>query len=291
MSERRPADEPTPPQTSEERERRASTERLELLAHVQALLEPLMVALGLVFLVLLLLDFSGALAGQREGLWLSRSLTAIWVVFLAEFALRFVIAPKKLDFLLRNWLGLASLALPFLRPFRALRAVRAVRSLSLVRLLGGVNRAIRLLRTVARGSQIAYLAALTIFVMLAGATGAWYFERGVEGAAIRSFSDALWWSSALVTTINNEKYVVSPEARVVAILMRVYAVSVFGFITATIASFLLGRNAAQDAAPTPPVHDELAALRAEIAQLRAALAARESLPPARDREAVALDDD
>lgn len=234
-----------------------------------------MVGLGLIFLVLLLLDYSGTITGQREGFWLSRSLTVIWGIFLADFLLRFALAPNKQRFLKGNWLSAISLALPFLRPLRALRAVRAVRSLSLVRLLGGLNRGMRVLRRVTGGHQLAYLSGLTLVVVMAGAAGVWYFDRGVADSPISSFGDALWWSASMVTTINNEKFAVSAEARILAILLRIFAVSVFGFITATIATYLLGRDdAATDEASASDLSDQLEQLRREVSALRTALDAR-----------------
>jgi len=255
------------------------SERSELLGHLQAVLEPLMIGLGLVFLVLLLVDYAGPNLSDRAQRWFGQAMTAIWVAFLVDFAVRFVVAPSKLQFLRANWLGALSLALPFLRPLRILRAARVARSISLVRLLGGTNRGIRVLRQVTRGRQIVYVAVLTCLVVLAGATGALYFDRDIDGAPIQTFGDGLWWSSALVTTINGEKYAVSPEARVVAILMRLYAVSVFGLVTASIASYLIGATASS------PGTAEGDALRAEIAALRRELAAVTALftsrpPPA-----------
>ena len=80
----------------------------------------------------------------------------------------------------------------------------------------------------------------------------------------------------MVTTINNEKYAVTAEGRVIAILLRVFAVSVFGFITASIASYLIGKQAAEQV----PVEENglgteehLAALRTEQAALRQEVAA------------------
>lgn len=252
-----------------------TAERFEFLEHVQAVLEPIMVGLGLVFLVLLLIDYADAVRSAAARIWLDRAFVAIWVVFLLDFAVRFVIAPAKLRFLQQNWLGALSLALPFLRPLRALRAVRAVRSLRLVRLLGGVNRGMRVLRRVSGGRRLAYVGTLTVLVTLAGAVGVLFFDRSAEGATIRSFGDALWWASAMVTTINNEKYAVSPEARVIAILIRVFAVSVFGFVTASIASYLVGREAEEraeigdsDAAALAALREDLAAARREISLLR-----------------------
>lgn len=272
---------PTEQQRNTDRDARkvvVRSERSELLDHLQAMLEPLMVGLGLVFLVLLLLDYAGPDLSERGQAWIDRAVTAIWVAFLADFAVRFVVAPSKLRFLRANWLGALSLALPFLRPLRALRAARAVRSISLVRLLGGINRGIRVLRRVTRGRQIAYVAALTCLVVLAGAVGALYFDRDIEGAPIRTIGDALWWASALVTTINSEAYAVSPEARVLAILMRIYAVSVFGLVTATIASYLIGTAASPDAEEGKTLRAEIATLRRELASTRDLLAS--ITPPA-----------
>lgn len=242
-------------------------ERFELLHHVQAILEPAMAALGLLFLGLLFLDY-----GSFEWGWLSEgsidwALQAIWVVFLVDFFLRLIIAPAKMAFLKTNWLTIISLALPFLRPLRAFRAIRAVRSISLVRFLGGINRGMRVLRRVTRGAQFAYVGILTVLVALAGAVGAYYFENGYTDSPIRTFGDAVWWASAMVTTINNEKYVVSPEARTLAILLRIFAVSVFGYVTASIATYLIGTSPSSDAE-----QDEGSALRAEIAGLREEIA-------------------
>jgi voltage-gated potassium channel len=266
---------------SEPSAQQTESARWELLDHVQAILEPLMVGLGLVFLVLLLLDYSGILTDPRHGFWLSRSLTVIWVVFLVDFLFRFTIAPRKLNFLTRNWLTAASLALPFLRPIRALRALRAARSLSLVRLVGGVNRGMRVLRRVAGGHQVAHLVSLTVFVVLASAVGVWFFERDVAGRTIHSFGDALWWAAAMVTTINSELFAVSPEGRVLAILLRIYAISAFGFITATIARYLIGRDVATTVHDAEAGHNggrRLEALEREIAALRELLS--QSLLPA-----------
>ncbi|HEV2127083.1 MAG TPA: ion transporter [Thermomicrobiales bacterium] len=259
-----PVREPRPPDQAEEREEK-HRERWELLDNLQALLEPAMTVLGLVFLVLLLVDYANTELGPLGRVRIDQALQVIWGVFVIDFAVRLWVAPAKLAFLRANWLTIISLALPFLRPLRAFRAIRAVRSLSLVRLLGGMNRGMRVIRRITRGAQLAYVGLLTLVVMLAGAVGAYFFEQGVADAQIRTLGDAIWWSSALVTTINNEKYVVSPEARTIAILMRIYAVSIFGYITASIATYLIGSAVSGEG---EALESENTALRAEIASLR-----------------------
>ena len=265
-----------PPHETTAKKAAEQHERWALLDNLTALLEPAMTVLGLVFLGLLLIDYAEADLGPLGATRIDQVLQVIWGIFLLDFVLRLVVAPAKVPFLRGNWLTVISLALPFLRP---LRAFRAVRSLSLVRLLGGINRGLTILRRITRGAQLAYVGLMTLVVMLAGAVGAYFFEDGIAGSPIQSLGDAIWWSAALVTTINNEKYVVSPEARTIAILMRVFAVSVFGYITASIATYLIG-----SAGPGEAQESENAALRAEIASLREEVAAmrqaveRESQP-------------
>jgi voltage-gated potassium channel len=86
-----------------------------------------------------------------------------------------------------------------------------------------------------------------------------------------------------VTTINNEKFAVSPEARILAILLRVFAISVFGFITARFASYLIGQDTEEKTdAGTAASAGEIAALRHEIALLRHELVASRGEVVSRD---------
>lgn len=273
MGERpRVGDRSAPPDRSDTGARGKATERAELLDHLQAILDPLMTGLGLAFLVLLLVDYGAFDLGASGRRWVGGSLQLIWALFLVDFAVRLVVAPSKGAYLRRNWLSVLSLALPFLRPLRAFRAARALRSIRLVRLLGGINRGMRVVRRVTRGRQFAHVGALTVIVVLAGAVGVLFFDRGVAGAPIQTFGDAIWWSATMATTINNEQYAVSPEARVIAVLVRVYAVSVFGYVTASIASYLVV-GGVEENEETADLRADIAALRGELSALRGELAA------------------
>lgn len=266
------------PAPRERRGAQVSDERWELLGHVQGALEPVMVALGLVFLVLLLIDFANVDLGHTQQRWVDRLNWGIYAAFVFDFLLRFFIAPAKGTFLRQNWLSALSLALPVLRPLRALRGIRALRaaratrSLSLVRLLGGMNRGMRVLRQLTRGRTFAYVSALSVLAVLAGATGALFFERDAAGASITTFGEALWWATTLVTTVNSGAEPVTLEGRIVGFVLRLFGISVFGLITATITSFLLGRPVPERDNDVPAPSSELTALRQEIAALRADLA-------------------
>jgi len=267
------------PTTRERRNAQVRDERWELLGHVQGALEPIMVALGLIFLVLLLIEFADVDLSETQRRWVDRLNWGIYVAFVFDFLLRFTIAPAKGTFLRQNWLGALSLTLPVLRPLRALRAIRvlraarATRSLSLVRLLGGMNRSMRLLRQLTRGRTFAYVSALSALAVFAGAAGALFFERDAAGASITSFGAALWWAATLVTTVNSGAEPVTLEGRIVGFILRLFGISIFGLVTAAITSFFLGRAVPDQENEAPTSSSNLTALREELAALREELAA------------------
>lgn len=197
--------------------------------------------------------------------------TVIWIVFLLEFALRFTLAPGKRVFLKKNWLTVIALAVPALRLFRALsvlRAASALRGFRLVRIVGTANRSMNALRAALRRRQFGYVAALTLLVVFLGAAGMLSFEpAGQVDGGFTSYGHALWWTGMLVASIGTDYWPVTTEGRVLAALLAVYGLAVFGYITATFASFFIGRDAE---APTGPVAGsaELAAIREELRSLR-----------------------
>ena len=251
--------------------------RIELLGHVEAVLEPVMVVLGLVFLGLLTVQFSGLRISGADRRALNWAEMAIYALFVGDFGLRFVLAPVKSLFLRRNWLTAASLVVPCLRPLRAAGAAGALPSVHLLRLLSGANHGMRALREIAGGRRLAYLVTLSVLVMMLGAGSVVSFERAAPDGEITSFGQGIRWAATLVTTINSGVDPISIAGRVVAVVMRVYAVSVFGYITASIATYFIGRpvsgatSGSQEgsgATVGDDVHEHLAALRREIGALR-----------------------
>jgi len=252
-------------------------EREGLREQLFNLLDPILTALGLVTAIILVVEFVAELS-PRQAAWIDRAQLAIWVVFTVEFAVQFGLAPRKLHFLRGHWLAAIAVVLPAFRVLRLLRAARALRSLRLVRLIGGTNRAMNALRAMLRGRQFGYLVAATLLVGALGTAGILVFERDQPGANIITAGDALWWASCMITTINNEKYAVSPEGRVLAVLLRVYAAAIFGLVTANIASYFVGRRQEEAAAGTAATGtaeqanaEEMRRLREEMRGLRQSL--------------------
>lgn len=225
-------------------------ERLDTLAGLDEWLRTPMLLLSAVWLALVVAELAWGASRLLETIG-----TVIWVIFLAEFALRLALAPDRLRFLRGNWLSVIALVAPafrLLRGFRMFRLARAARGLQLVRVVGTANRGMNALRKAMRRRGLEYVVALTALVNLLGAAGMYAFERAPETeGGFSSFGDALWWTSMLLTTMGSGYWPVTVEGRVLCLLLAGYAFAVFGYITAAFASFFVGRDMAKGDGPSP----------------------------------------
>ena len=194
---------------------------------------------------------------------------AVWVVFLAEFALKLSLAPKKLGFIRHNWLTVIALVVPAVRVFRVLRVfrfARAVRGIRLIRIVGGMNRGMNALRRSMARQGFGYVMLLSLLVVLLGAAGMLAFENDREIAGgFHSYAHALWWTAMILTTMGSDFWPQTLEGRVLCLFLALYAFAVFGYVTAILATFFLGKEEKRS---------DVAALTHEIARLRRQLETR-----------------
>jgi voltage-gated potassium channel len=202
--------------------------------------------------------------------------TAIWVIFIAEFGLRLVLAPEKLQFLRRNVITIIALLVPAFRlfgAFRVLRLARATRGLRLVKVVGSANRGMNALKASLGRRGLGYVLATTIIVALLGAAGMLVFEPASEvQGGFTSYADALWWTAMLLTSMGSQFWPQTPEGRLLCLLLALYGFAVFGYITASFASFFIGQEAKSDKSEVAG-SSEIAGLRDEIRALRQKLRA------------------
>ena len=269
--------------TVEERRTRATDrQRLQLLTRIEHWLELPMMVLGFAWLALLVIELVRGLSPLLEAVG-----TVIWILFIADFLLALVLAPNKLAYLRSNWLTALSLLAPALRILRvfrvarALRAARVARGLRLFRLVASVNRGLGSLGEHMSRRGIGYVLALTLLVLVAGSAGIYAFEADASGrGGLDGYGAALWWTAMLLTTLGSDYWPRSAEGRVLCLLIAMYAFAVFGYVTAALASFFVGREAKDQAGDlagagsVARLADEIAALRREIQALSAWQAAR-----------------
>jgi voltage-gated potassium channel len=241
-------------------------ERWNALEELDAWLQTPMLVLSFLWLVLVVVELVWGSFDALETFG-----TAIWIAFLIEFAVRLALAPRKVAFLSRNWITVIALIVPAFRLFRAFRIVRvarAARGLRLVRIVGTAKRSMNALRASLSRRGLGYVTGLTVLVALLGSGGMLAFEPAsqVDGG-FDSYADALWWTGMLLATMGSEFWPRTPEGRILCFLLAVYGFAVFGYITASFASYFVGRDAASEEGEVAGTR-EIAALRAEIAALR-----------------------
>lgn len=268
----------SPEHTPADEKAKLDQERYKLLERIQDVLETPMILLGLGWLVLLIVELTRGLSPLLQGIS-----NVIWVIFVLDFLLKFVLAPKKLPFLRKNVLTVISLALPALRVLRVARGliqtVRVGRGLRLVKVIGSLSRGIRSLGATMRRRAFGYVMALTLIVLLIGAAGMYAFERN-EGQHLATYSHALWWTAMVLITMGSDYWPRSPEGQILCLILAVYGFTVFGYFTALLATYFLGQDAENKdaeiagAGQIRELQHEIRLLRQEIQGLRIPVSAQ-----------------
>ncbi|HUE97850.1 MAG TPA: ion transporter [Anaerolineales bacterium] len=243
-------------------------ERSELLQRLEDWLEVPMLILAFVWLALLVgeLILGESLAFEIIG-------TIIWAIFILDFAVEFILAPDKVPYLKGNWLTAISLLIPALRifrifrVFRLLRVSRVGRGLRLFRVVSSLNRGMRALAANLQRRGFGYVIALTVLVVFAGAAGMYAFENGTPGG-MNSYGEAVWWTAMIMTTMGSQYWPQTLEGRLLCFFLALYAFAIFGYVTATLATFFVGRDAENNDAELAGAQ-EVVALREELSALRA----------------------
>jgi voltage-gated potassium channel len=187
----------------------------------------------------------------------------IWALFGVEYLIRLGLARRKGSFVRSHWFDLAVLLLPMLRPLRALRLVNAIKFLN--------QRAAAL----TRGRLAIYVGATTVVLVLVAALAVLDAERGHPGSNIETFPEALWWGMATITTAGyGDFYPTTLEGRLVAIGLMIGGIGLIGFVTGSLATWIVERIAVAER-PAEATRrdvgrllDEVRQLRAEISELR-----------------------
>jgi voltage-gated potassium channel len=247
-------------------------ERQTLLRELQAWLEMPMLVLAFIWLGLFVVEVVWGL-----NRFLELTGYVIWVIFILNFAMELWLAPRKSDYLEKNWLSAIALLAPALRIFRVVKLLqltrlarigRVARGLRLLRVLSSVNRSMHALSATMNRRGFGYVLLLTLIVTFAGAAGMFAFENNNgEGGGLPSYGAALWWTAMIMTTMGSEYWPQSPEGRLLCFFLALYSFAMFGYVTATLATFFIGRDAADTEAELAGARS-IDEMRAEIAALR-----------------------
>lgn len=227
-----------------------------------------------VFMLVLCLYALGALAIERvfqlppgSDVILRWADYLVCVIFLADFLWSLWRAESRSRYFFTwGWIDLLS-SIPVVE---SLRFGRVARVLRVLRVLRGF-RATRLIATFVldrRAGGVAVAAGLLSALLVVSAAIGILHVEAVSEANIKGPEDAVWWALSTVTTVGyGDRYPVTTEGRILASVLMLAGVGLFGTLSGFVAAWFLAPAAAKE-------RGEIDALREEIAALRRVLEGR-----------------
>ncbi|HLO59520.1 MAG TPA: ion transporter [Bacteroidales bacterium] len=242
-------------------------ERMRLLNTISRLTDTPLLILGIIWLVLLILELLNKTTPLIKGLGI-----VIWIIFIIDFVIRFTLSPLKTAFLKKNVVTAISLIVPALRILRfarILRLIRLSRGISLVKVLGSLNRGMNALAGIMKRRAFGYVVVFTLIVMFVGAAGVYAFEKD-QDKAFASYSSSLWHTAMLIMNMGTD-WPKTPEGRALYLVIAIFSMAVLGYITATLATFFIDRDAGKSKDSSKQIEElkkQVAALTNEIRRNR-----------------------
>ena len=171
----------------------------------------------------------------------------VFLVFSVDYVMEFRAASNKAEYAKHEWASLVIVLsqvmalVPSLMGFGFLRILRVLRLGTIVARFFAIGEEVensgrQVLRR--HAAQFAFGLAFMTWIMSAAAFT--LAEDVGDGRRVHSFFDALWWSSATITTVGyGDIAPVTPAGRVVGVFTMLVGISTFSVVTAKAAQFLL----------------------------------------------------
>jgi voltage-gated potassium channel len=196
------------------------------------------------------------------------------IIFITDFLYRFFTAESKSNYFFRRWGWadlLASLPFPQARIFRMFRIIRVLRLLRTYGVRNMMNEVIK-----DRAGSALYLTLFTVIMLIEfGGIAILYAEIDAPGASITTAPDAVWWGIVTITTVGyGDYYPVTESGRLIAIVIMVVGLSLFGVLTGFLATVFVPDDDPSDEAQTLP---ESGSTTAQLSEVRRLLAEQEKL--------------
>jgi voltage-gated potassium channel len=189
---------------------------------------------------------------------------AVCGLFFVDFLISLQRAPSRWRYLFTwGWIDLLS-CIPMLDATRWGRLARILRVLRLLRGLRATNLITSMV--VRNRSENAFLTVslAAILLLIFSSVGILQFETAPD-SNIKTAEDAIWWAFTTVTTVGyGDRYPVTTEGRMIAVVLMCAGVGLFGTFSGLLAAWFL----------SPPAHSsasEISQLRDEVNRLSSLL--------------------
>jgi voltage-gated potassium channel len=225
--------------------------------------EPLVLVATLAMIPVLIIERDATSDGWQTFAYAAN--WAIWVIFAAELAIVFWVAPRKRAAMRAHWLDIAIVVVTvplYGRLLASLRLVRLARLMRLTRAVVVISRALQAERRLTSYATFRFVALATVFlVVIAGAV-----QAEVDQKDFTTFWDGVWWAMVTVTTVGyGDLYPHTVAGRIVGIVLMLTGIGFLAVLTATIASYFVKADRQDESSE---ILNALHRLEADVAELK-----------------------
>ena len=155
----------------------------------------------------------------------------ICLVFLFEFIYKYFKSENKLTYLKWGWIDLFS-SIPSLDVFRGGRVIRLIRIIRIIRVVKSVKSFISQVYSDKVEGTVKSVFLIAFLLLITSSISILIVETDLN-SNFKSAEDAIWWSITTITTVGyGDKYPVTTEGRIIATILMIYGVGIFGTISA-----------------------------------------------------------
>jgi voltage-gated potassium channel len=166
---------------------------------------------------------------------------AVCIIFLVDVAVRFYRSDNKLQFLKWGWIDIIS-SIPAIDAFRVGRAIRLVRLLRILRAVRSTKLLVGYVFANRKNGTFSLVAVFSLLLVIFSSILILNVE--IDPASnIRTAEDALWWSFTTITTVGyGDRYPITTLGRIVAAVLTVAGVGLFGTFTGFVAAWFMNER-------------------------------------------------
>jgi voltage-gated potassium channel len=158
--------------------------------------------------------------------------------FFSEFLYRFYKASNKPAFMRWGWIDLLS-SIPMMDVLRAGRVLRLIKLLRIIRAFRSMNSLIHHVYANRAKGALVSISVLAILMVIFSAIAILQLEDD-PNSNIKTAEDAVWWTYTTITTVGyGDKYPVTTEGRILAMVLMTFGVGFFGTFTAYVSSIFV----------------------------------------------------
>lgn len=184
------------------------------------------------------------------------------LIFLADIIVRWRREKWAASFWRWGWIDLLA-SIPFDPAFRSLQAIRIYRFIRFIRVIKKLN---TLTSGTSLNEKLLALPGVALVMVFFSTMLMVAVERSAPNATIKTGGDALWWALTTVTTVGyGDTYPVTTEGRIIASVMMLIGIALFGSMSAIVTSKLILPKETRD---HEELRHEIRSLHTEIRELR-----------------------